>query len=184
MGQAHQYGSTILVLTLLAAAGCASTVPKAKFTHEIESKARVSLNDQTKVQVDAAETVKILKADQQRLSEKIQARIESRKATNAPAADVAARTYEVDLHLTRYEKGNAFARAMLAGLGQIHIDGTITIYQMPEHALVGEFQLQKTFAWGGIYGSATSMDDIENTFADGVAAAVTGQKEESQKKKP
>src|SRR5438105_11622519 len=122
MGQARQYGSTILVLTLLAAAGCAGTVPKAKFTHEIESKARVSLNDQTKVQVGAAETVKILKADQQRLSEKIQARIESRKATNAPAADVAARTY---LHLTRYEKGNAFARAMLAGLGQIHIDGTI-----------------------------------------------------------
>src|SRR5439155_25712296 len=127
MGQARQYGSTILVLTLLAAAGCAGTVPKAKFTHEIESKARVSLNDQTKVQVDAAETVKILNADQQRLTEKIQAQIDSRKATNAPAADIADRTYEVALHLTRYENNHAFAQSAIARLRQIHIDGTITI---------------------------------------------------------
>ena len=72
---------------------------------------------------------------------------------------------------------------MLAGLGQIHIDGTVSVYQMPEHKLVGEFTLNKTFAWGGIYGAATSIEDIENTFADGVAANVTGQQEEQPKQK-
>jgi len=32
----------------------------------------------------------------------------------------------------------------------------------------------KTFAWGGIYGSSTRIDDLEPIFADSVAAAVTG----------
>lgn len=183
MGRAHQrYGGALVILIVLTA-GCASTVPKANFTHEIASNARVSSNDQAQVQVDAAETVKILPSERQRLSEKIQARVDSRKQANTSATGATTRTYEVDLHLTRYDKGNAFARAMLAGLGQIHIDGTITVYQMPEHTVIGEFQLQKTFAWGGIYGAATSMDDIENTFADAVAATVTGQKEDPQKKK-
>jgi hypothetical protein len=81
------------------------------------------------------------------------------------------------------KKGNAFARAMLAGLGQIHIDGEVVIYQMPDHVMVGEFALRKTFAWGGIYGAATSMENIEDTFSDGVAAAVTGQKEQAPKQK-
>jgi hypothetical protein len=46
---------------------------------------------------------------------------------------------------------------------------------MPGHTLLEEFDMQKTFAWGGIYGASTSMDEIEDTFADGVAATVTGQ---------
>lgn len=58
----------------------------------------------------------------------------------------------------------------------------VDIYQMPEHTLVGEFNLKKTFAWGGIYGAATSMEGIEDTFADGVAATVTGQEEASKQK--
>lgn len=56
---------------------------------------------------------------------------------------------------------------MLAGLGQIHIDGDVTMYALPDHSKVGDFHLKKTFAWGGIYGSSTSMEDIETTFADG-----------------
>jgi hypothetical protein len=66
---------------------------------------------------------------------------------------------------------------MLAGLGQIHIDGDVGVFSLPDHQKVGDFHLKKTFAWGGIYGGATSIEDIENTFADGVAAAVTGQEE-------
>ncbi len=61
---------------------------------------------------------------------------------------------EVELLLTRYDKGNAFARAMLAGLGQIHIDGKVKLLEMPE--------------------------DIEMTLVDGVASALTGQTEQSK----
>jgi Domain of unknown function (DUF4410) len=171
-----------LVVGFLGLAGCASTVPKATFSHEIANNARVAATDQADVRVDAADGIKILPSETQRLSEKIKAKIDSRKVANSVDQD-GPRNYEIDLHLTRYDKGNAFARAMLAGLGQIHIDGTVSVYRMPEHTLVGQFQLAKTFAWGGIYGAATSMEDIENTFADGVAASVTGQKEEPTKQK-
>lgn len=173
---------TLLVVVFLGLAGCAGAPPKATFSHEIASNARVAANDQAEVRVNAADGVKILPWESQRLSEKIKAKIESRKTANAGDASKPC-NYEIDLHLTRYEKGNAFARAMLAGLGQIHIEGTVSVYRMPERTLVGEFRLTKTFAWGGIYGAATSMEDIESTFADGVAASVTAQKEEPPKQK-
>ena len=88
----------------------------------------------------------------------------------------------IEVVLKRYEKGNAFARAMLAGLGQIHIEGTVKVINCENENKICEFELDKTFAWGGIYGASTSMEDIERTFADGIAETVTGQKEDPPKK--
>lgn len=174
--------TALSMVALLGLAACASSVPKASFTHPIAAEAHVTANDQAAVNVDAAASANMLSSDTQRLSEKIKNKIDARKTANAsPAGDPG--NYQVDVHVTRYEKGNSFARFMLAGLGQIHLDATVSVYRMPAHTLVGEFQLTKTFAWGGIYGGSTSMEDIENTFADGVAASVTGQQEEPSKKK-
>lgn len=172
---------TAAILVAIGTAGCAGTVPKARFSHEMVTSAHVSSPDSVKADVNAADDVQILPEEKERLAEKIVSRIDERKVANVNAA--APRNYEVSLRLTRYDKGNAFARFMLAGLGQIHIEGTVSVFQMPEHTLVGEFTLEKTFAWGGAYGASTSIEDIENTFADGVAAAVTGQKEEPPKHK-
>jgi hypothetical protein len=47
--------------------------------------------------------------------------------------------------------------------------------------LVGQFAISKTFAWGGIYGASMNMENIETTFAEGVAAAVTGHVTEEKK---
>jgi uncharacterized lipoprotein YmbA len=179
---AARYAPGLSIVALLGLAGCAGNVPKASFSHPIATDARIAANDQAVVSVDAADSAKMLSSDMQRLSEKIKLKIDARKLANAsPAGDP--HNYAVDVHVTRYEKGNAFARAMLAGLGQIHLDATVSVYRMPAHTLVGEFQLAKTFAWGGIYGASTSMDDIENTFADGIAASVTGQEEGPPKQK-
>jgi hypothetical protein len=70
---------------------------------------------------------------------------------------------------------------MLAGLGQIHIDATVKVYAKANDQKIADFVVAKTFAWGGIYGASTSMEDIERTFADGVAAALTGQQETPKK---
>jgi len=107
------------------------------------------------------------------VAQKIKSRIDARKLTNTASGE--ARSFQGALRVTRHEKGNWFARAMLAGLGQIHLEGKVSVYQMPAHTLVEEFDLQKTFAWGGIYGASTSMEEIEDTVADGVAASVTRQ---------
>jgi hypothetical protein len=173
--------AVIATVTLVSlTAGCAGTAPKPTYTHEIVPESRISMLDHSEVKVDAAKEVKILPLEEERLTQEIASKIEARRVRNV--GGTAARNFEVDLHVTRYDKGNAFARAMLAGLGQIHIEGTVTVFQMPEHTLVGSFDLKKTFAWGGIYGASTSMDDIQNTFADGVAAAVTGQPEDEPQK--
>lgn len=58
---------------------------------------------------------------------------------------------------------------MLAGLGQMHLDGTVTVYQMPSRTKVGEFVVKKTFAWGGM---SMTMDAIEDTYAKAVAEAI------------
>jgi hypothetical protein len=171
------------LLSVLFIAGCADTVPKPQIDHEIVSAMRVRSGDLTQVSVDAPDGVGIQSADKDRLAQKIKAKIDQRKVSNSNASAEAARTFEVDVHVTQYQKGNAFARFMLAGLGQIHIGAKISIFQMPEHSLTGEFELTKTFAWGGAYGASTSMDEIENTFADGVAETVTGQNQAPPKTK-
>jgi hypothetical protein len=167
----------VLASASLAMLGCAGTPPKAKFSQPMATTSRIGAADTVDVTIEAAENVTLLPAGRDRVGQKIKTQIDKRKVNNHASGE--ARTMQVVLYVTRYEKGNAFARAMLAGLGQIHLDGSISVYQMPDHTLLEKFDLQKTFAWGGIYGSATSMEDIEDTFADGVAATVTGQDQPS-----
>lgn len=83
----------------------------------------------------------------------------------------------VTVTITRYQKGNAFARAMMAGLGQVHLDGHVVLARTSDGTTLSDFTMSKTFAWGGIYGASTSMEDIEHTFAEGVAEALTGIKD-------
>ena len=171
----------VAAVAIALTAGCASSPPKPEYSREIVADSRVSISDVAQVNVDSQDSVTILQQEKERLAQKIKQQIDARKVMNVGLG--AGKNYEVDLQLSRYDKGNAFARAMLMGLGQIHIDGKVSVFQMPQHTLVGEFDLKKTFAWGGIYGAATSIEDIESTFADGVAAAVTGQKDEPPKQK-
>jgi len=178
IGRATLAGLVGVVITL---AGCASSAPKPTYAQPIAVERRIAAADQEAVKVDAASGISILDSEKARLAEKINLKINDRKGLNK--RDGEPQSYSVELMLTRYQKGSAFARAMLAGLGQIHIDGDVSLYALPDHNKVGEFHLKKTFAWGGIYGGATSMEDIETTFADGVAAAVTGQEEAADKKK-
>jgi hypothetical protein len=178
-GQARRLIGSTGILAIFALYGCASTAPKPEFSHPIVAEARIASPDQAEVSVDADDTVKILPMERERIAQVIKIKIDARKIANVSSS--ATKSYAVNLHLTRYVKGSAFARAMIAGAGQIHIEGKVQVYQMPDHTMVGEFALSKTFAWGGIYGASTSMEDIEGTFADGVAATLTGQNEKPAK---
>jgi hypothetical protein len=159
--------------------GCASTAPKADFSRDLASHYKIDADDHAEVLVNAATGIEVLELDKQRIAQVIASKLEQRRlqvvANNDPKDCV------VRVTLTRYQRGNAFARAMLAGLGQIHIDATVKVYAKPNDQKIADFVVAKTFAWGGIYGAATSMEDIERTFADGVAAALTGQPETPKK---
>ncbi|MBA3028708.1 MAG: DUF4410 domain-containing protein [Desulfobacteraceae bacterium] len=154
--------------------GCASSTPKANITQMIAPESKIKSKDDTSVKVEAKTGVTLLESEKVRLAEVIGIKINDLKLSNNGQGEK--KSYEIELLLTRYDKGNAFARSMLAGLGQIHIDGEIKIIELPDKKQVGAFSISKTFAWGGIYGASTSMEDIEQTFANAVAAEVTGQK--------
>jgi hypothetical protein len=64
---------------------------------------------------------------------------------------------------------------MLAGLGQIHVNADVTIEDRSRPAVLGEFAVTKTFAWGGIYGATTNITDVEEGFAEAVAKVVLGE---------
>jgi Domain of unknown function (DUF4410) len=165
------------VIALLA--GCATTTPKAQFSKGEAASIRIAPTDLVKVGVDASQNVQILPSEEDRIAQDIEKKIEDKKLKNPQSSEQ--KRYDVDVHLTRYQKGSKVARFMLAGLGQMHIDGEVDIFEMPEHRLIETFGMSKTFAWGGAYGASTSIMDIEDTFADGVASTLTGQPASSSK---
>jgi Domain of unknown function (DUF4410) len=79
---------------------------------------------------------------------------------------------EAGLTITRYDEGNAFLRFLLAGLGAAHIDGVLRLES--GGATLAEYDVNKTFAWGGIYGGATEMSEIEQGFAERAPALIVG----------
>lgn len=84
----------------------------------------------------------------------------------------AAPALEMHVQITRYEEGDALARLMLAGLGQIHIEGDVRIYGADAADVLAWYEVAKTFAWGGTYGAATSIRDVEVGFAKTVAGII------------
>jgi hypothetical protein len=82
------------------------------------------------------------------------------------------RSFELAVNITRYTKGNGLARTLMIGTGQIHLDGVVTVYQLPKRVKVGEFIINKAFAMGGLYGVSVNMNTISNTYAQAVAETV------------
>lgn len=86
--------------------------------------------------------------------------------TPAPA------TIRYRLIFTKYDPGNAFARSMLAGLGQIHIDADIVVEDPATGEVLAKYQTAKTFSWGGIYGGSVTIETVEPGFAKGIAEII------------
>lgn len=125
------------VASTLVAGGCASSPPIAKFARSSDKVAVIHRADTASIAVDAASGVTMADFEKDRLGERIKMKLAEKQAFNATLP--APSQYQIDVTVTRYEKGSAFARAMLAGLGQIHIDGNVHVYAMPSHDRLEEF---------------------------------------------
>ena len=170
-------GLTFLMLVVLLGvfSGCAGTAPSAEFKKPIDNMNRLCNLDEAKVKVEVADGVPLNDFSRQRLESTLQQKINEKKK-NAQCKTTEKRNFVLNSKITRYDEGNAFARAMLAGLGQMHLDGEFTLKLMLENSLaLAEFEVKKTFAWGGMYGGTTRMEDIEPAFAEGVAGAIVAQ---------
>jgi Domain of unknown function (DUF4410) len=157
--------SAMAVLTL---SGCATIGGKPTFTHSLAADARVISGDKVRSEVTAGPQVTIASYERERFAQKIDSVIRGR----AQPGHRAGRNYRIVVNLTKYKKGNAFARAMMAGLGSIRIEANVSLYSMPGKKLEGQFTMEKTFTWGGIYGGVTNIEDVEEEFAKSLAEAV------------
>ena len=153
--------------------GCGTTVPKAEMSKEIVSPFKIDADDQPVVAISSGANVVMTDEERTHLQGLVVEKLNARRMRNTVDGD--AKQCRVSVTVTRFEKGNKFARAMLAGLGQIHIDADVVVEPAGGGDKLNAFKLSKTFAWGGMYGASTGIEDIEPVFADGIAAALTGQ---------
>lgn len=78
------------------------------------------------------------------------------------------------INYTAYDEGNAFARAMLAGLGGMKIHSEVIVKTGSSDNVISQAEVGKTFHWGGILGAATGITDIEKWFAEEIAKTFGG----------
>lgn len=162
-------GSLAVALILPASlTNCATAGGKPTFSQELPAESRIASGDSVKTSVTANAGVVITSLEQQRLSDHVTTQVQGLAGSGSRGQ----RSYRLAVQVTKYDKGNAIARAMLAGLGQMHLDGQITVYELPSQKPLSTFTISKTFAWGGIYGATTTMETVEEEFAKAVAKAI------------
>jgi len=65
--------------------------------------------------------------------------------------------YNIEVTITRYDEGNAFARSMLIGMGQMYLDGTVDVKFGTPPNCVRQGEFKKNFCVGGMIGGAATM---------------------------
>lgn len=156
-------GALVLVLT-----GCAgaTTPPSVVVPLAIDRQAPVQIGS---LSLDVETGIWIKDDQRQHLRNRIEAEL-AKRALMAPAG-TAPQAYALNVHLTRFDEGNAVARLALIGLGQVHIEGTVTLRDAAGQK-TGEYKIRKTFAAGGLIGGLTSTEAVEDGFAKSVAAGL------------
>lgn len=158
----------LLLSAAFTLASCASHPPPARFSQPLSS--IVTAEDAVHTTVRSSGGMS--EVDQQRLAGKITTQARTLALSNGAKG----RSYEVVVDITRYQRGNTAARAFLPGMGDLIIEGIVSVHQVPSGFRVGEFTVSKSFGAPGLYGLVTGMDTIENAFAQAVAQTVTGRK--------
>lgn len=165
----RKFGIAVLLGMAAILAGCADSVSKPVPVMALspEKKSEIRIQDVT---AEAVTGVRMTQYDLDRISGKLKGELQMQ------AADMMAREGEpnpssMKVVFTKYDAGNAFARAMLAGLGQIKIDANVFLLDQ-EGATLAQYEVSKNFAFGGIYGAATSIEDVEVGFIKSVVEIV------------
>jgi len=170
----HANWLTAMMLLVLGTslAGCASTAPSPSLSGPPSASFNAATAPIGPVTAEAAPGVPMASYDLERVTQLVQTDLSAAYPGRLVPASAAATPGEVkvDMTFTDYDAGNAFARAMLAGLGQIHINATVRLIDATTGNVAASYDISKTFAWGGIYGGSTTIEDVEKGFAKGVVA--------------
>ena len=169
----RSFGVAILLGVAAILAGCADSVSKPVPVLALapEQKSALKIKDVT---AKAASGVEISQYDLDRISGKLMGEL-TLHAAEMMAAEGETAPVTMKVVFTEYDDGNAFARAMLAGLGQIEIEADVFLIDI-EGKTLAQYEVSKTFAFGGIYGASTSIEDVEVGFIKSVVEIVKEQR--------
>ncbi len=148
-------------------AGCAGSTAAPTVVTSLSAGQRAGLH-LSGVTTVGAQGVPISATDTNRITQLVIADIQSTAPGVMDGAAAGAKTMRIVV--TRYDEGSAGGRLMLAGVGQIRLDGDVTIVDRLTGQTVAEYKVSKQFAFGGIYGALTSIQDVEKGFSKSVAA--------------
>ena len=157
----------LLLLTFLLAA-CAGDISKPVAVKSLDIAAKADLRV-TDITGENRQGVVMTPSDIDRITEQVRAEIAGKFPNALAAATVGTTKARVKIVFTQYDEGNAFARFMLAGLGQIRIDGDVLLLAADSDIVLAQYQVSKQFAFGGLYGGTTTIRDVEKGFAKSVA---------------
>ena len=149
----------------LALSSCATSTPHARIVTPLT--AQICQGDGVNTTVTTSDS-RMSEEECQMLGGQITQAVQSMGQPPAGAPN----KYELSVNIMRYSGGNFFARTLLPGTGQIRLEGTVTVYQMPKRVPVGEFIINKHFMIGGAYGASVNMNTIATAFAQAVAKTV------------
>jgi hypothetical protein len=171
-----QLSIIILFLTSLLA-GCAGTGGSHQLIGSPLDNSQASKFSDLLITVQPANNVSLSQSDTDRMSKLVAEDI----MTNSPnrfktinTASSSPTKLQALVSVKNYDKGSAFARAMLAGLGQIHIDADVILSNSSSKEKLARYEVTKTFAWGGLYGGFTGIKDAEVGFCKAVANSILG----------
>jgi hypothetical protein len=163
----------LFAVLLLASVGCASSGGGSDVRTPLAAGTDLAAFHALALEVAPSDGVAVPPGVEDRLEQEIRARVSLKAPGRFASTAGSGPTLDADLSLTRYDEGNAFLRFLLAGLGQAHIDGVLVLRS--NGATLAEYDVSKTFAWGGVYGAATEMEEIEQGFAERAAALIVGE---------
>ncbi|MBX3640459.1 MAG: hypothetical protein KF888_08090 [Nitrosomonas sp.] len=169
---------TLLLLVVLIS-GCAGTGGSYKLKESPLSNEQAAKYSELSVKIQPGENINLNQESIDRITQLIIGNIQSdhsnrfAKINHESLGDT---TIEAAVIIKRYEEGSVFARMMLAGLGQMHIDADVILYDHASRERLTQYEVNKTFAWGGIYGGMTTIKDVEVGFSKAVADAILGKK--------
>jgi hypothetical protein len=161
----------IALAVLLAA--CAGSVAPPAVVQGLSLEQKQSLH-LTGVNAESGRGVVMTHEDLDRITQLVTAEINAASPDMllAPGAPPSPQTMLLRIVVTRYDEGNAFARFMLAGLGQIYIEGDVLLLDSETMQQIAAYKVSKDFSFGGLYGGSTNVHDVEKGFARSVAEVV------------
>jgi hypothetical protein len=159
---------------LVGLAACAGDVVKPDVVVQSLSADQLARPHVTQVVSEAGKGVAMTPAELDKMSAMVLAQIKAGdgSAVVDPNTQTTPPSMKIKMVFTQYDGGSAFARAMLIGLGQIHIDADVLFIDSATGSTVGNYKVSKDFSLGGIGGAFTSIDDVQVGFAKSVAAII------------